>query len=100
MSEAEDIQYSEQYKKELKKILEKKRKDEEIKKLMAKILEGDAYERLMNVKISNYELYMNVVNNLIYFYQKVGRKISDEELLMLLEKFTKKREGEIKFYRK
>jgi DNA-binding TFAR19-related protein (PDSD5 family) len=86
--------------KEIKKILEKKRKEEEIKRAMAKILEGNAYERLMNVKIANYELYAAAVNSLIYLYQTTGRKITEKELLKLLESLTKKKEGEIKFYRK
>jgi len=98
MDETEE--YKSAYRKKIKELLEKKKKEEEIKKFLARILDGEAYERLMNVKISNYELYNNVANNLIYFYQKIGRKITEKELLSLLEALTKKDEGEIKFYRK
>ena len=98
MDETEE--YKSAYRKKIKELLEKKKKEEEIKKFLARILDGEAYERLMNVKISNYELYNNVANNLIYFYQKIGRKITEKELLSLLEALTKRNEGEIKFYRK
>ncbi len=98
MNETEE--YKSAYRKKIKELLEKKKKEEEVKKFLARILDGEAYERLMNVKISNYELYNNVANNLIYLYQKVGRKITEKELLSLLEALTKRNEGEIKFYRK
>ena len=98
MDETEE--YKSAYRKKIKELLEKKKKEEEVKKFLARILDGEAYERLMNVKISNYELYNNVANNLIYLYQKVGRKITEKELLSLLEALTKRNEGEIKFYRK
>ncbi|MEM2174411.1 MAG: DNA-binding protein [Candidatus Micrarchaeia archaeon] len=88
------------YEKKIKEILRQKKEEEKLKKIMAKILDAGAYERLMNVKISNYDLYITAANYLINFYQRTGRKITEKELINLLSSLAERREGEIKFYRK
>ncbi len=73
------------------------------KELLRKMLSDSAYERMMNVRLSNPELYEKVIQSLAYVAQS-GRqmqgKISDEQLYSLLEKMSEKRETSIEFRRK
>lgn len=72
------------------------------KALMLKLLEANAYERMMNVKIANPALYDEVITAVIYLYRsrQVKGKISEEQLVSLLKKLTAKKEGSIQFKRK
>lgn len=75
----------------------------QIKQALLQILDGSAYERLMNIKISNEEIYEKIVNLLVYLYQngQLKNKISETELKKLTAKILEKKgEGTIKFVRK
>lgn len=74
--------------------------DAQIKGVMARILESSAYDRLMNVKMSNQELYTKTVNSLVYMYKKLGRKITEKELVTLLSASVEKRTGSLEIRRK
>ena len=61
------------------------------------LLEEKAMERLNNVKIVNKELYLKVIQ-LVLYLQRAGQlqgKIGDEELKQLLEKIRNKKEIKI-----
>ena len=72
------------------------------KELLRRMLSDPAYERMMNVRLSNPELYEKVVQSLAYVAQSAKRmdKISDGQLYSLLGKMTEKRETSIEFRRK
>jgi len=55
-----------------------------LKRIMSIVLEPDAYDRLMNVRLSNQELYLNVANACIHLYQKKKKKITEKELLTII----------------
>jgi len=74
--------------------------DRRLRAMLAQILEGKAFERFMNVRISNPELYANVSNALVYAYKKVRRRITEDELLAMLSASTERREGSISVKRK
>lgn len=74
--------------------------DAQVKGVLARILESPAYDRLMNVKMSNQELYAKAVNSLVYMYKKLGRRITDKELLTLLSASVERRTGSIEIRRK
>jgi len=74
--------------------------EQKIRSVLVRILEPDAYDRIMNVKISNAELYAKAVNALAYYYNKVKRKITDQELKTLLTNATERREGSFEIRRK
>ena len=63
-------------------------------------LEPNAYERLMNVKLSNKERYYQVINLISMYGPKMKRKLSDAELLNLLKNLTQRRETKIIIKRK
>jgi DNA-binding TFAR19-related protein (PDSD5 family) len=74
--------------------------ERKLKALLLQVLESDAYERMTNVRIANPELYANTANAVVYYYQRVKRKITDKELVTLLSAQTTKREGSIHIERK
>jgi len=74
--------------------------DAQIKGVLARILELPAYDRLMNVRMSNQELYAKAVNGLVYMYKKAGRKITERELLTLLSASVERKTGSIEIRRK
>ncbi|MEM3369443.1 MAG: DNA-binding protein [Candidatus Micrarchaeia archaeon] len=66
------------------KILAAQQAELQLKKTLSVILEDDAYTRLMNVRLSNPELYLKVANALIHYYQKIRRRVTEKELLTIL----------------
>lgn len=72
------------------------------KYVLKKLVEPSAYERLMNVRLSNPELYDQVLAILIQLYRsgRLGGKVSEKEVLSILSKLTKRRETRITFKRK
>lgn len=73
------------------------------KQLLLQVLDNTAYERLMNVKIANEELYTQIVNLLLYLYQngQLKKRIGESELKNLLSRvLSKKEDNKIKFVRK
>ena len=76
---------------------------EQQKRLLAKryMTEG-AYERLMNVRVSNYDLYMNILNMIISTAQsgRFAERITEKQLVEILSRLTYKPEPKIEFKRK
>ena len=72
------------------------------KELLRKMLSDPAYERMMNVRLSNPELYEKVVQSLAYVAQsgKHMGQISDAQLYSLLAKMTERKDTTIEFRRK
>ncbi|MCP4647674.1 MAG: hypothetical protein GY852_08065 [bacterium] len=64
---------------------EAKRKGEQVKSLLRMALSENAYERLMNVKLANAQLYGMAANQVFNLYQKAGRKLSENELVAILK---------------
>lgn len=68
---------------------------EELQKKLAvrQLLEPDAYERLMNVRMANPQLYEQVVAMLLYLYQngQIRGRVSGAQLRTVLEKMSAKR---------
>ena len=87
---------------ELKRILEMKKSEERIKSALRLALTSEAYERMMVVKVANHELYSLAAQQLLALHQRIGRKISEEEvkkILRLLKSGTEK-ETKIEIRRK
>jgi len=72
----------------------------QVRGLLSKILEQPAYDRLMNVRMSNQEIYAKAVNGLVHIYKRTGRRITERELLTLLSASVEKRTGSIEIRRK
>jgi programmed cell death protein 5 len=77
--------------------------ESQMKTVLKVILDGQAYERAMNVRIANPELYQQLVSLLAHLYQnkQLKDKVSDEQLKKLLEKVaSNRRESTISFKKK
>lgn len=85
-----------------KKRLEAKKAQEQLKTTLRSALTEAAYERLMNVAVANKELYLMAAKNLLGLYQRMGRRISEPELLSLLRaiKAQTEKETKITFHKK
>ncbi len=92
--------------KRLKKALIEQLKRQQIeqqkKEILRKILEPGAYDRLSNIRLSNPELYSQLVNYLVALAQqnKLPRRITEQELLDMLRKITYKPETKLEYKRK
>jgi len=87
---------------EKQKELEAKKAEEQLKLMLRNILDEAGYERMINVKLSNEELFMMTAKNLVGAYQRLGRKISDGEVLIVLRSLKQRtqHESKITFERK
>ncbi len=87
---------------ELKRILEMKRAEERIKAALRLALTSEAYERMMVVKVANPKLYSLAAQQLLTLHQRVGRKISEEEVKKILRllKIGTEKETRIEIRRK
>jgi|WetSurMetagenome_2_1015567.scaffolds.fasta_scaffold1392642_2 DNA-binding TFAR19-related protein (PDSD5 family) len=66
------------------------------------VLDEGAYERLMNVRISSPDLYAKAVQACSALYGRLGRKLTDRELLSILVRIKgpEQKETRISFERK
>ncbi|MFA6036078.1 MAG: DNA-binding protein [Candidatus Micrarchaeia archaeon] len=74
----------------------------QLRGLLQEVLEPPAYERFMNVRLSNPELYMKVSQMLVQLHmqKQLTGKVSEKDLRALLAKLTERREPEFKISRK
>ena len=74
------------------------------KNAMLQTLEPEAYERLMNVRIANEDLYNQVVSTIVYLMRQgnLKGKITDEQLRKVLAQLSGAgaKESKIEFKRK
>ncbi len=76
---------------------------EQQKRMLAKRYMTDgAYERLMNVRVSNYQLYNQIIEMIISAVQsnKFPDRITEKQLVGILERLTYQPETKIEYKRK
>ncbi|VVB58795.1 DNA-binding protein [Candidatus Anstonella stagnisolia] len=76
--------------------------DEQKKSLLMRVLENDAYERAMMVRISSPETYDRLISVLAQLYQsgQLKGKLNEAQLRAVLAKLTQRREGSITIQKK
>lgn len=76
--------------------------EQQIRAYMRKILEPAAYERLMNVRVSNHDLYMQIVQVIINIVQSNSsvKRITEQQLMDLVGRMTSSHQPTIEFKRK
>lgn len=77
---------------EQQKIAEARKAEEQLKTALRTALEESAYNRIMNVKIANSELFITAAQHLLRIFQKVQRRITDNEVLMVLKSIKQQSE--------
>ncbi|MDO8339453.1 MAG: DNA-binding protein [Candidatus Burarchaeum sp.] len=88
-----------------KKLAEMQRMQEaeaQLRSVLRAAMESDAYERLMNVRISSPEVYMQVARVIVTLHsnKQLAAKVSEKDLRGLLVRLTEKHEGTIDIKRK
>ncbi|HUC38726.1 MAG TPA: DNA-binding protein [Candidatus Acidoferrum sp.] len=70
--------------------------------VMKQLLDTKAYERLMNIRIANHDLYDQVINVVVSLAQsgRLQGKMSETQLLSVLSKITVRKETSIDFKHK
>lgn len=76
--------------------------EEQRKEVMRRYLTTEAYERLMNVRVSNYDLYRQLSDLIIAMVQsnRVVSKLTESQLKTILAKLTNRPEPSISFRHK
>ncbi len=76
--------------------------EQQKKELARKFTTDEAYERLMNVRVSNRELYDQLINLIINMAQsnRTVSKLTDDQLRSILGKLTYRPEPKIEFKHK
>ncbi|MEM4254710.1 MAG: DNA-binding protein [Candidatus Norongarragalinales archaeon] len=71
-----------------KKQLEQVQREAQLRELLRKILDGKAFERMMNIRIASRELYLQLAQLLVYARQQgqLPERVSESELLSLLKR--------------
>lgn len=89
-------------KKAVYKRLKELQAEQERRAQLKRLMEPDAYERLMNVRISNNELYSQLTNLLLAMARsgRVQGKVTEAQLRDLLAKLTYRPESRIEFKKK
>ena len=100
--EENEADYQKKLRKRVSDALRNAQMEERKKELMRQFLDSKAYERLMNIRISNPDLYNQLVNLVASLAQgnRVSGKITDDQLRSILSKITSRREPTIEFRHK
>ena len=88
--------------KEVQRRLREMQIEQEKKAMVKRLMTPDAYERLMNVRVSNYELYAQLLDLLIAMARgnKITGQLTEPQLRDLLARLTFKPESKIQFKHK
>jgi programmed cell death protein 5 len=100
--QAGDNEAQARIRKEMQKRLREIQIEQEKKATVKKFMTPDAYERLMNVRVSNYELYAQLLDLLIAMARgnRISGVITEPQLRDLLSKLTYRPESKIVFKHK
>ncbi len=76
--------------------------EQQKKDVMKQLLDAKAYERLMNIRISNNELYNQMVNIIVSLAQtnRITGKMTEQQLISILDKVTVRKDTTIEFKHK
>lgn len=75
------------------KELEQQKMLAQLKASLRVVLEDSAYERMMNVFLANQQLFAAGSQKCIMLFQRVQRKITDREVLMILKSLKAGEQG-------
>jgi programmed cell death protein 5 len=100
--EAGQQEYQKKLRKRVEEAIRRAQLEERKKEMVKQVLDDMAFERLMNIKVSNGELYAQLVDMLIRLAQagKVQGKVTEKQFRELLARLTTKRETTIEFKHK
>ncbi|MGI0100207.1 MAG: DNA-binding protein [Candidatus Micrarchaeaceae archaeon] len=102
MEDNEEEQYQKKLRRRVSEALKAAQIEEQKKEMIKQFLDDKAYERLMNIRLSNRELYNQLINLVVSLAQsnRVTGRITDTQLKSILEKMTYRHEPKIEFKHK
>jgi len=76
--------------------------EQQKKEIMRQFLDPKAYERLMNIRVSNFELYNQLVSMVVSLAQsnRISSKLTEVQLKSIIERMTYRKEPTIEFKHK
>jgi len=83
-----------------KQAAEAKQAEEHLKSTLRVVLDESAYGRMMNVKLAKPQLFLLAAQNVLALYKRAGRKITESELVFVLQRLRETKESGITFHRK
>ncbi len=100
--EESEGQQQKKLKKRLMEQYQRAQMEQQRKEIMQKLLEPAAYDRLMNIRLSNPELYVQLVNLVISLAQseRLSGKLTEAQLIAILQKVTYKPDTKIEYKHK
>jgi len=100
--EGREPEREEQVRRQLAEMQKMQQVEAQLRGILRMALEPAAYERLMNVRIANPELYTQVARVIVMLYsnKQLAGKVGEKELRALLAKLTSGRGGSISIKRK
>ena len=89
-------------KKEVYRRLKEMKIEQEKKAMVKQFMTPDAYERLMNVRVANYELYAQLLDLLLAMAKgnRIAGRLTEPQLRDLLSRLTFRPESRIEFKHK
>jgi programmed cell death protein 5 len=102
MADEEEQQYQKRMRKRVTEALRNAQMEQQKKEIMRRFLDSAAYERMMNVRVSNPELYDQLVSLIVSLVQsnRITGKMTESQLRSLVERLTYKKEPTISFKHK
>ena len=96
--EDEEQRYQKEMRKRVAEAMRKQQIDQQKKEIMRQFLEPNAYERMMNIRVSNPELYDQLVGLIVNLVQtnRVTGKVSEAQLKSILEKYHTRRNRQLR----
>jgi programmed cell death protein 5 len=101
-----EVQRDQNSQKRLKKALmdrlKRQQLEEQKKEIIKRLIDNAAYSRLMNIKLSNYELYSQLIDLIIQLAQtnRIRGKLTEEQFVEILKRATERRETTLEYKHK
>ncbi|MGI0134354.1 MAG: DNA-binding protein, partial [Candidatus Micrarchaeaceae archaeon] len=99
---SDEEEYQRRLRKRISEQLRMQQLEQQKREIMQRFLEAEAYERLMNIRSANQELYEQVVNLVISLVQtkRISGKMTDAQFRSVLERITARPDTKIDFKHK
>ena len=102
MSDEDDQQSQKRLRKAIMGQMKRQQIEQQKREIVRKLMDQAAYDRLMNIKISNQDLYSQLVDLVISLAQsnRIQGKLTEAQLLQILEKVTYRPDTKIEYKHK
>ncbi len=100
--EADDQQTQKRLRKALMEQMRRQQVEQQKKEIIKKLMDQAAYDRLMNIKIANADLYTQLIDLIISLAQqnRIQGKLTEQQLLQILAKVTQRPDTTIEYKHK